>query len=144
MLPDRARGRVSLSTQEMLQITPLIRERIKLLRDVLTAADFFFVDQLPPYDPAELIPQKGDAAMAQKFWRKAQAVLAERRVQTRSAWIKLYARPPRNSASRPDRCFSRFASPFAAARMRRRCLKRWKCWERNDTARIEQALKKLA
>jgi len=33
-------------------ITPLIRERIKLLRDVLTAADFFFVDQLPPYDPA--------------------------------------------------------------------------------------------
>ena len=27
-------------------------------------ADFFFVDELPPYDPAELIPQKGDAAMA--------------------------------------------------------------------------------
>jgi glutamyl-tRNA synthetase len=50
----------------MLRITPLIRERIKLLRDVLTAADFFFVDHLPPYDPAELIPQKGDAAMASK------------------------------------------------------------------------------
>src|ERR1700693_575267 len=29
---------------QMLKITPLIRERIKLLRDVLTAADFFFVD----------------------------------------------------------------------------------------------------
>jgi glutamyl-tRNA synthetase len=61
--------------EQMTRITPLIRERIKLLRDVLTAADFFFVDQLPPYDSAELIPQKGDAAMALKVLQKAQAVL---------------------------------------------------------------------
>jgi len=61
----------------MLKITPLIRERIRLLRDVLTTADFFFVDQLPPYDSAELIPQKGDAAMALKVLRKAQDVLAQ-------------------------------------------------------------------
>jgi glutamyl-tRNA synthetase len=61
--------------EKMLQITPLIRERIKLLSEVLTAADFFFVDQLAPYDPAELIPQKGDAAMALKVLQKAQAVL---------------------------------------------------------------------
>jgi glutamyl-tRNA synthetase len=60
----------------MLAITPLIRERIKLLRDVLTAADFFF-DQLPPYDPAELIPQKGDAAMAVKVLTRAREVLAQ-------------------------------------------------------------------
>jgi len=59
----------------MLRITPLIRERIKLLRDVLTAADFFFVDQLPPYDPAELIPQRGDAALARKILEKARQVL---------------------------------------------------------------------
>ncbi len=59
----------------MLRVTPLIRERIKLLRDVLTVADFFFVDQLPPYDPAELIPQKGDAAMAKHALEKARAVL---------------------------------------------------------------------
>ena len=63
------------SSERMLRITPLIRERIKFLRDVLTAADFFFVDQLPAYDPAELIPQKGDAAMAAKVLRKAQEVL---------------------------------------------------------------------
>ncbi len=62
--------------ERMLRITPLIRERIKLLRDVLTAADFFFVDQLPPYDPAELIPQKGDAAMALKVLQRAKEVLA--------------------------------------------------------------------
>jgi len=63
------------AAEKMLRITPLIRERIKLLREVLTAADFFFVEQLPPYDPAELIPQKGDAAMALKVLQKAQAVL---------------------------------------------------------------------
>jgi glutamyl-tRNA synthetase len=62
---------------KMQAITPLIRERIKLLRDILTAADFFFVDQLPPYDPAELIPQKGDAAMALKVLTKAREVLPQ-------------------------------------------------------------------
>ena len=67
----------NVTSARMLQITPLIRERIKLLRDVLTAADFFFIDQLPPYDPAELIPQKGDAAMALKVLQKAQVVLAK-------------------------------------------------------------------
>src|SRR5580698_1830951 len=61
---------------KMLRVTPLIRERIKLLRDVLTVADFFFVDQLPPYDPAELIPQKGDVAMALKVLERAREVLA--------------------------------------------------------------------
>ena len=65
----------AVAPEKMLAITPLIRERIKLLRDVLTAADFFFVDQLPPYDPAELIPQKGDAAMAAKVLAHAQEVL---------------------------------------------------------------------
>jgi len=64
-----------ISPEKMLRITPLIRERIKLLHEVLTAADFFFVDQLPPYDPAELIPQKGDAAMALKVLQRAQEVL---------------------------------------------------------------------
>jgi glutamyl-tRNA synthetase len=62
--------------EKMLQITHLIRERIKLLRDVLTVADFFLVDELPPYDSSELIPQKGDAAMAQKVLQKAREVLA--------------------------------------------------------------------
>ena len=67
----------AIAPEKMHAITPLIRERIKLLRDVLTAADFFFVDQLPPYDPAELIPQKGDAAMALKVLTRAREVLAQ-------------------------------------------------------------------
>jgi glutamyl-tRNA synthetase len=49
----------NVTPEKMLRITPLIRERIKLLRDVLTAADFFFVDQLPPYDPGRTNSAKG-------------------------------------------------------------------------------------
>lgn len=60
----------------MLRITPLIRERIRLLRDVLTVADFFFAAELPPYDSAELIPKKGDAAMALSALERAREVLA--------------------------------------------------------------------
>jgi glutamyl-tRNA synthetase len=75
LLPVVREAGFEISPERMLQIAPLIRERIKLLRDVLTSADFFFVDQLPPYDPAELIPQKGDAAMAKKALEKARSVL---------------------------------------------------------------------
>jgi glutamyl-tRNA synthetase len=77
LLPIVHAAGFSISAKKMEAITPLIRERIKLLRDVLTAADFFFVDQLPPYDPAELIPQKGDAAMALKVLERARVVLSQ-------------------------------------------------------------------
>jgi glutamyl-tRNA synthetase len=75
LLPIVGKAGFDVSFEKMLRITPLIRERIKLLGEVLTAADFFFVDQLPPYDPAELIPQKGDVAMALKVLQKARGIL---------------------------------------------------------------------
>jgi glutamyl-tRNA synthetase len=59
------------------RITPLIRERIRTLRDIATAADFFFAEELPPYDPAELIPQKGDAALAASVLRSAHKILGQ-------------------------------------------------------------------
>jgi glutamyl-tRNA synthetase len=62
--------------EKVLAVTPLIRERIKSLREAATVADFFFVKELAPYDPAELIPQKGDAAMAVKVLATALNVLA--------------------------------------------------------------------
>jgi glutamyl-tRNA synthetase len=64
------------SPEKMAQITPLIQERIRLLRDVLTVADFCFVEKLPAYDPAELIPKKGDAAMALRVLEQAAETLA--------------------------------------------------------------------
>ena len=60
----------------LLRIAPLIQERIKTLRDVVTVADFFLADELAPYDRAELLPQKGDAAMALAALQRARQVLA--------------------------------------------------------------------
>ncbi len=77
LLPIVRAAGFNVTPEKMLRVTPLIRERIKLLRDVLEAADFFFVEQLPPYDPAELIPQKGDADMALKVLTRAREVLAK-------------------------------------------------------------------
>ncbi len=61
---------------KMLAVAPLIQERIKLLSDAAATADFFFVDELAPYDSAELIPQKGDRAMALAVLDRASEVLA--------------------------------------------------------------------
>jgi len=61
--------------RKLLEVTPLIRERIKSLRDAVAVADFFFVRDLTPYDPAELVPGKGDAAMALAALRRGREVL---------------------------------------------------------------------
>ncbi|MGD0500115.1 MAG: glutamate--tRNA ligase [Bryobacteraceae bacterium] len=66
---------VHVEPRQMALIAPLIRERMKLLRDALTVADFFFAAELPPYDRAELIPDKGDAALALRALECAAQVL---------------------------------------------------------------------
>jgi glutamyl-tRNA synthetase len=65
-----------ISEEKMLRITPLIQERIRTLNEVVAVADFFLNEELAPYDPSELIPQKGDAAMAERVLDHAQGVLA--------------------------------------------------------------------
>jgi glutamyl-tRNA synthetase len=62
---------------KMLLIAPLLRERIHLLRDVLTTGDFFFIEDLAPYDSAELIPKKGDAALALRVLVQAHETLGD-------------------------------------------------------------------
>ncbi len=74
LLPVVRAAGFAVEPAKMLAVAPLVRERIKLLKDVLTVADFFFLDELPPYDPAELIPQKGDAAMASEVLVRARRV----------------------------------------------------------------------
>ena len=68
-------GFTNATPEKLRAITPLIRERIRLLRDVGTVADFFFT-QPQSYDPAELIPKKGDAALAAQALRKSKEVLS--------------------------------------------------------------------
>jgi glutamyl-tRNA synthetase len=76
LLPFLRQADLPATPQKLLQVTPLIRERIKFLRDVSTAADFFFASQLPPYDCLELIPAKGDAALARRILVEARELLA--------------------------------------------------------------------
>ncbi len=62
---------------QLLAIAPLIRERMTKLSDVATVADFFFREELPPYDPAELIPKKRDGAFARTVLGRAREVLGK-------------------------------------------------------------------
>jgi glutamyl-tRNA synthetase len=77
MLPFACAAGLRADPAKMLKIAPLLRERVKTLRDVATMADFFFVDELAPYDPAELIPQKGDRALALAVLEAAREILAQ-------------------------------------------------------------------
>jgi len=77
LVPFAAAAGLPADLGKMQRVAPLIRERIKLLRDVTRVADFFFLEDLAPYDPAELIPQKGDAAMAKRALGSGRAILAE-------------------------------------------------------------------
>jgi glutamyl-tRNA synthetase len=76
LLPYVQAAGFQVDRSKMLQITPLVQERIQLVRDVLSVGDFFFAGQLPPYDAAELVPQKGDAAMALAVLRRGRQALA--------------------------------------------------------------------
>jgi glutamyl-tRNA synthetase len=75
LMPVIRQAGYTISEEQMRRVTPLIQERIRALNDVLTVADLFLKDQLGPYDPAELIPQKGDAAMAVRALETAREVL---------------------------------------------------------------------
>jgi glutamyl-tRNA synthetase len=77
LLPFAAQAGFNVDPCGMRKVAPLIQERIKLLRDVATVADFFFVDELPPYDRAELIPQKGDESMARQVLSRAREILSK-------------------------------------------------------------------
>jgi glutamyl-tRNA synthetase len=77
MLPFACAAGLPADPAKMLRIAPLLQERVKTLRDVVTMADFFFLDELPPYDPSELIPQKGDKTLALTVLLLARDILAE-------------------------------------------------------------------
>jgi glutamyl-tRNA synthetase len=77
LLPYVRAAGFDIDTERLRQITPLIRERIRVLSDVATIGDFFFSEELKPYDPAELIPQKGDRAMAERVLEGAREALSE-------------------------------------------------------------------
>jgi glutamyl-tRNA synthetase len=77
LMPFAEKAGFGPTPSHMLQITPLIQERIRLLGDVAHVADFFFKDELKPYDSEELVPQKGDRAMAATVLESARKILTD-------------------------------------------------------------------
>jgi glutamyl-tRNA synthetase len=73
--PFVERAGFAIDLAKMKLIAPLIQERIRLLKDVLTVGDFFFANDLAPYPASELIPKKGDAALALRVLKKAREAL---------------------------------------------------------------------
>ena len=75
LLPYLAAAGLPADREKMLQITPLIQERLIRLSEAPEKVDFFFVDQLPDYDNTELIPKKGDKMMAVTVLQRAEQIL---------------------------------------------------------------------
>jgi glutamyl-tRNA synthetase len=75
LLPVVERAGIRVTRDYLREIAPLVQERIKTFNDVVQVADFFFAEQLAPYDVNELIPQKGDLAMAAKSLERARVDL---------------------------------------------------------------------
>jgi len=76
LLPFFEKAEMPATPEKLLAVTPIIRERIQLLGEAVQAADFFFLKELPKYDPTELLPPKGgDAAMARRVLQRALEVL---------------------------------------------------------------------
>ncbi|HWT65904.1 MAG TPA: glutamate--tRNA ligase family protein, partial [Terracidiphilus sp.] len=75
LVPFFAKAGLDAPADKLHIVAPLIRERIKLLGEAPAAADFFFLKELAPYDPAELIPQKSDAAQTRRVLETAMDVL---------------------------------------------------------------------
>jgi glutamyl-tRNA synthetase len=75
-LADRLLPHLPADRGKLLQVVPLIRERITTLSDAPAVANFFFADELPPYDSADVIPKKKDAAMAKAALERSRQVLA--------------------------------------------------------------------
>jgi len=107
----------------MLQITRLIHERIRLLNDVLTAADFFFAESLAPMKPRNS-SQEGDAALALAVLERAAIVLAAAEfARPLDAALRAAAVA---QGIKPGQMFERSAWLSVAARRRHRFSAPWK------------------
>jgi glutamyl-tRNA synthetase len=77
LLPFLIAAGVNADREVMLQITPLIRERLTVLSDAPEWVDFFFVDRLPPYALILLVPKKMSLADVSNILQSARAALSE-------------------------------------------------------------------
>jgi glutamyl-tRNA synthetase len=76
LLPYLDQAGIQADAETMLKITPLIQERLTVLSEVNEWVDFFFVEDLPPYDLDLLIPKKMSLNDVSPILQKAYETLA--------------------------------------------------------------------
>lgn len=77
LMPFLERAGIPADRETMLTITPLIQERLRVLSEAAEQVDFFFMDELPNYDPAELLPKKTAPETVRTILERAAAVLSD-------------------------------------------------------------------
>jgi glutamyl-tRNA synthetase len=75
MLPFLAEAGLAADRESVVRTVPLVQERMKRLNEAPGVVDFFFVEELPDYDPGLLIPKKMDAASTFDLLGHARATL---------------------------------------------------------------------
>jgi len=77
LMPYLEKAGLDADRERMLKITPMIQERLTVLSEAPEWVDFFFVDELPPYDLSLLVPRKMDLADVPDILQSAIEILAE-------------------------------------------------------------------
>jgi glutamyl-tRNA synthetase len=77
MMPFLEKADLAADRETVVRLVPLVQERMKRLDEAPGLVDFFFVEELPDYDPNLLIPKKMDAAGAYALLDKARDVLED-------------------------------------------------------------------
>jgi len=77
MMPFLEEAGLNADYETVVRFVPLVQERMKRLDEAPGVVDFFFVEELPDYDPSLLIPKKMDAAGAHVLLGQARAVLED-------------------------------------------------------------------
>lgn len=85
MLPFLAEAGLAVDRESVVRIVPLVQERMKRLDEAPGVVDFFFVEELPAYDPGLLIPKKMDVASTLGLLGQARTVLEEVSLFTQDA-----------------------------------------------------------
>lgn len=77
VMPYLAKAGINADRATMVKIAPFIQERLNVLSDVSNWVDFFFIDELPPYDLNLLVPKKMSLADVPPILTAARDTLAK-------------------------------------------------------------------
>jgi glutamyl-tRNA synthetase len=77
LMPFLAAAGLNADQATMLKITPMIQERLTILSEAPDWVDFFFMDELPPYDLELLVPRKMTLAEIPPILQTAGEILTQ-------------------------------------------------------------------